>query len=263
MIEFENTNDALDHVRKNSAKLQIMESAVDPEIQQDFNARLDRMTETELDQVPEEVLQLALENSLDTLSDRDWLIRLAAILDPAALRLIEKLIEHNHDNPDILPFAKFCHDMLTMRLISHLSGESVGFVAGGLGGRNSKLRHFFLVFPLGDAGFTASQIKLTTDEFRDTVEALGGECETFESTPEYVAVTALLPLEDIFEEITNRCLTELAQYGNFIFPGMFTTNVTIPTYPEILDIIKEMRKEREAAKTAAEEDEEEADEENI
>ncbi len=241
MIEFDEGDDALAQIRNFRGIIRVMETPVRPETQQEyFNLNKENTDSPDDDEIRLLSEFLADENTpAETI--RKVLVRLTNSADVKAFRSIESFASAAPES--LRSFALLCLEISRMRIESSLSDEEVGYIAGGLGGHDQKLRFFILVFPSDDSGFTPSQLQLTQDEFRQAFTNAGGTPEVFDAEPLFLAMVVLLPVMADFRPQAESCLKEINQYGNFLFPAVYASNVEIPSYTQILDIIERMRKE--------------------
>lgn len=239
MIEFEEGDDALNQIRNFQGTIKVMETAVVPAVQQEF-FRLNH----DISGIPDDkelpiLCDLLFEESVSEENIKSILVKLTNSTEVKAFRSVERFALEAEG--ELRSFALLCLEISRMRLENSLSDEEVGYIAGGLGGFDQKLRFFMMVFPSGEEGFTSRQLQLTQDEFRTAFESVGGVPEVFDAGPLFLAMVFLLPVTVDFRPEAEKCLKEINQYGNFLFPAVYATNVEIPTYPQILDIISRMR----------------------
>lgn len=239
MIEFEEGDDALYQIRNFPGSVKVMETPVAPAVQQEFFRLNRKITGIPDDHEISILSDLLFEESVSEENIKSILVKLTNSAEVKAFRSVERFAQQA--GSDLRSFALLCLEISRMRIENSLGDEDVGYIAGGLGGFDQKLRFFLLVFPAGDDGFTAGQLQLTQDEFRSTFESIGGVAEVFDAGPLFLAMVFLLPVTVDLRPEAEKCLKEINQYGNFLFPGVYATNVEIPSYPKILDIISQMR----------------------
>lgn len=241
MIEFDEGEDALEQIRNFNGPIRVMETPVLPATQQEYF----RLNLHHGDVPDEDELEGLIETLDAGVADAETLklvmVKLTNSNDVKAYRCIERFASEQADEA-IRPLALLCLEISKMRIETSLSDEQIGYIAGGMGGHDLKLRFFMMVFPNDETGFTDQQLQLVHDEFRLAIESVGGVTEVFDNNMQFVGIVFLLPVKIDFKPTADQCLKEINQYGNFLFPAIYATNVGVPGHSEILDIIGRMRK---------------------
>lgn len=237
MKELSNNHHINKYYKNLKGKVKVMDAAIDYDMQLEFSERIERLSNCNLP--VDEYLETLIQRPLTALFDRDQLTILASIPDVRFIRLLERVIEAAEGH-EILPWARLCLFMASIRLQQELDDEEVSYVAGALGGADDKIRHYFLLFPVDERGFTESQINLTREELRLGFDSIGARCESIETCRHFVGITALIPLSTEIEQVFEDCIAEINQYGQFLLPAVHQTNTHIPSLPEISAIRKEL-----------------------
>ncbi|PKP23840.1 MAG: hypothetical protein CVU06_06195, partial [Bacteroidetes bacterium HGW-Bacteroidetes-22] len=192
MIEFEEGDDALAQIRSFRGTIRVMETPVLPEAQQEYFSLNRKNTDIPDEDELQLLSELLADQSTPDETIKTVLVRLTNSTDVKAFRNIESYA--SAASGSLQSFALLCLEISRMRLETSLSDEEVGYIAGGLGGHDQKLRFFILVFPADESGFTTNQLQLTQEEFRQTFEAVGGTPEVFDAGPLFLSMVVLLPV---------------------------------------------------------------------
>ncbi len=156
-----------------------------------------------------------------------------------AFRQIEKYYK-NADN-NLKPWAALALQECRMFLETSLTGESAGFISGGLGGVKDKMRYYILVMPTGDKPFTPTQQTVIENEFNLVAKDLNCVVETVYPSGSYTGLTALVPLDVAVGTFIETGIEQCNELGGFVFEYYYVTNMDIPDEEEIDEIIKKVR----------------------
>lgn len=163
---------------------------------------------------------------------RKSLSLLAGIPDVAAYRAIETY----HSSPLEAELANWSAMALVesrILLNTELTGEQQIFVSTGLGGRDGKLRYFFVVASIGNQPYTAFQNDIIEREFRFQFNLSGIELEKEDKQEHYYTYVVLADLAIDMKDIVDGIIKECNEYGNFIQPESMITNTKILSKEEI------------------------------
>lgn len=156
-----------------------------------------------------------------------------------AFRIIEKYFHHPQN--ELKKWTALALQECKMFLESSLTEQSSGFISGGLGGKNNKLRYFFLVLPLTDQQFTSIQHHIIKEEFNLIANDLKCSIETVDNSDTFVGFTVLIPMDVAIGIYIEKGIQKCNELGGFVFEYYFVTNQEIPDSLEIGEIIKKIR----------------------
>jgi len=126
------------------------------------------------------------------LSDKEKLVRLAKIGDVSSYRKIEALIQSN-EKRELNGFASVALKFARVKLESHLSGEPVGFISSGLGGKGNKLRYYFAI--TSTEKINPKREQHITEELQLICKKTDSELESIENFGKYVLVKILVSMQ--------------------------------------------------------------------
>lgn len=127
-----------------------------------------------------------------------------------------------------------------MFLENYLLDENQGFISTGLGGKNNKLRYFFLILSHSDAPFNDNQKKIIEKNFIDVANSFNSEIEEINFDINYAGMIALVSMDVAVGMVIEEGIKKCNQKSLFIFQHYFVTNCEIPKKEEIPDIIKKI-----------------------
>ncbi|MDK2910180.1 MAG: hypothetical protein PWR20_1747 [Bacteroidales bacterium] len=162
------------------------------------------------------------------------LVFLAFRSNVQTFRMLERYKENPH--PSVEEMARFCYYISKIILEGELSDQPLGLISTGLGGKNKKLRFFFVIFPAQSETFDKTQLKIIDNEWKAICTKYDIETEKKSRGNEYVAFTVLTPYQHDFFEVLKEFVGECNLYGNFILPKMVITNIKILKKKKILKI---------------------------
>jgi hypothetical protein len=169
--------------------------------------------------------------SLDILLKKKILSQIAAIDDVKAYRAIEKYVKN--DDPELRHWALLALQESRMLLQSKLLEQSQVLVSTGLGGKDGKLRYFFVLFNKNNETYTESQQKIIRNEFDYIFKKNNAEIEEITFYENISTILGLVPLNIPIQDIFVKALAEINQFGNFVRENCIITNVRIMTIEEI------------------------------
>jgi hypothetical protein len=154
-----------------------------------------------------------------------------------ALRHIERFF--NIAPEEIKGYTALALQECKMFVVGSLTGQSGGFIAGGLGGKKGKMRFYIMVLPKKGDLFTDAQLDLLKKEFEFSAKESGSEIEKFDFCQRYAAITVFISKifepYDFVDEVLDRC----DEIDDFIHQYYFMTNSKIPKGKEIDQIIED------------------------
>lgn len=174
---------------------------------------------------------LLADESVDINTKKQFLTQLAAINDVKAYRAIEKYV--NEANPDLRHWALLALQESRMLLQSKLLDQSQVLVSTGLGGKEGKLRYFFVLFNRNNETYTEVQQKIVKNEFDYIFKKHDSEIEEINFYENIATILGLVPLTIPIQNIFVKALSEINQFGNFVRENCIITNVRIMSVEEI------------------------------
>jgi hypothetical protein len=122
---------------------------------------------------------------------------------------------------------------VSVSLQMEFSGEPHVLVASGLGGKGDRMRFFSLFLSNGNLPFEGYQRRLIEKEFAYILPREGCEIERLVVGEKHVELLLFVPVSIDFFSIVSKVVEECNQYGNFLAPHIFVTNVKKMTETEI------------------------------
>ncbi len=110
-----------------------------------------------------------------------------------------------------------------------------------MGGKENKLRYFFIITSTTGISFTESQNDLIKHNFLIVAEKFNSELETINFEKNYSRLKILVPLDVAIGNVIEKGINECNKYDNFIFKYYYVTNEKIPVKQEIEEYIKEIK----------------------
>jgi hypothetical protein len=177
--------------------------------------------------------------SSEELTDEEikkMLVRLAALEDPKAYRIIESYTKNG--KPQLRDWAVLAMQENKMLLESTLLDENQVFISTGLGGKGTMLRYFIVLIGFETSEFADFQKKLITSEFDFMLKSNQSELEKISFFDNYATLLVLIPFEVPIQKIFRAAVDECNQFGNFLKPNFLITNVKVLSNKEIKDFIE-------------------------
>ena len=174
-------------------------------------------------------------------SKKKILILLAHLGTPESCRILEKYLKSSEAELRdwVLLSLKECR----MFVESVLLKEEGGFISTGLGGKDNKLRYYFIVSSKDGLPFSESHRDTLKREFETASRKHKSEIEEINFEATYAMIGMLIPMDvavgEIIEEGINECNN--TDIGEFLSVDHYVTNVGKPTYEEISDYLEEIR----------------------
>jgi len=153
---------------------------------------------------------------------KEELVKLAKIGDIKSYRVIEEIIQ-NTENSDLKEFACVALKFARVSLENRLSDEPIGFISSGLGGKENKLRYYFVI--QSTEKISKEREQMIIDELKLICLSSDSEFETIENFGNYVLIKILVSIDfaigNVIEQLIDKC--------NFAEKEYFCTNVERPT----------------------------------
>ncbi|MEA3429500.1 MAG: hypothetical protein U9Q84_09910 [Thermodesulfobacteriota bacterium] len=178
------------------------------------------------------------DDDVDVEEKKTLLSQLASLEDVRAFRKVESFNEKA--GKDLDEWANMAYQESLMVMESAFSDEEKVFVAGGMGGKDDKLRYFatFLHADLFE-DFTDLQKNLIRKEIKYQFEKVNAELEDEEIKGQYFMFTCLIPLEVNISVLFRDIIDEINQFGYVLGGNFMVTNVKRLSYKEVDKFIKE------------------------
>ena len=171
-------------------------------------------------------------------SKKRILVLLAHLGTPESCKILEKYlkISEGHLRDWALLSLKECR----MFLESVLLQEESGLISTGLGGKENKLRYYFIISSKDGLPFSVTDRNTLKRGFETISQKHKSEIEeiNFEST--YGMIGILIPMDVAVGEIIEEGISECNKVSEFLFPDYYVTNVKKPTHEEISKYLEEI-----------------------
>ena len=162
---------------------------------------------------------------------KNLLVRLAAVDDIEAYRILEKYVKEPH--PGLRDWAYLALQENRMLIESKILDENQILISTGLGGKGLKLRYFAALISSDKSPFTALQQKIIHKEVKFLLERSGGELEDISFDKEICSLISIIPLKIPVQTLFNKAIKECNVLGDFIQQDHVINNVKILTSREI------------------------------
>jgi hypothetical protein len=171
-------------------------------------------------------------------SKKRILILLAHIGTAESCRTLEKYLKISEG--DLRDWALLSLKECRTFLESVLLQEEGGFISTGLGGKDNKLRYYFIVGSKDGLPFSETH-KNTLKRSFETI-SLKYKCEIEEMNFEaaYAMMRILIPMDVAVGEVIEEGISECNKVNEFLFPDYYVTNVKKPTPEEISKYLEEI-----------------------
>lgn len=223
----------------------IAEVGVSPSVMQHFGILSKEYKDKNANHKNESVVEFAatLQNQDAILADIEAaLVALAHIHSVEAFRILENY--NNHCTEDIRPIAVLALNQCRHLIETELTEQSQGLIITGLGGKERKLRYYFII-PIIGKDIQLGIKRLTTAEFSDTAMLYHSEIEHIDFIEDYLAMKVLIPIDVAVDAFVEECIRRSNELKVILHPNYFVTNGFIPSSTETHDILSKLRKENE------------------
>ncbi len=218
----------------------VMESAIALSVQEEYFNLLKSIDFGNIDykDVLKKSAKLFFENTPIETKKR-ILILLAHRGTVESFRTLEKYLKISEGN--LRDWALLSLKECRMFLESVLLKEESGFISTGLGGRDNKLRYYFIVS--SKEGLTLSENhRNTLKRGFDTIsQKYNSEIEEINFETNYAMIGIFIPMDVAVGEVIEEGISECNKMVEFLFIRYYVTNVKKPTCEEIskyLDFIR-------------------------
>jgi hypothetical protein len=174
-------------------------------------------------------------------SKKKILILLAHLGTPESSKILEKYLKSSEAN--LKDWALLSLKECRMFVESVLLKEEGGFISTGLGGKDNKLRYYFIVSSKDGLPFSDSHRNTLKREFETASHKHKSEIEEINFEATYAMIGMLIPMYIAVGEIIEEGISECNNIGEFLSLGYYVTNVGKPTYEEISEYLEEIKHE--------------------
>jgi hypothetical protein len=174
-------------------------------------------------------------------SKKKILILLAHLGTPESCRILEKYLKSSETK--LRDWALLSLKECRMFVESVLLKEEGGFISTGLGGKDNKLRYYFIVSSKDGLPFSEFHRNTLKREFETASRKHKSEIEEINFEVTYAMIGILIPMDIAVGEIIEEGISECNNIGEFLSLGYYVTNVGKPTYKEISDYLEEIKYE--------------------
>jgi hypothetical protein len=167
------------------------------------------------------------------------LILLAHLRSPESCRRLERYLKVSDSNLRgwALLSLKECRTFLESVLLQ----EEGGFISSGLGGKDNKLRYFFIVSSKDGLPFSETHRNPLKRGFEKISHKYSSEIEEINFEATYLMIEILIPMEVAVGKVIEEGISECNTMGEFLSPDYYVTNVKKPTPEEISKYLEEIR----------------------
>ena len=167
------------------------------------------------------------------------LILLAHLGTAESCRIVEKylMISEGNLRDWALLSLKECRAFLESVLLHEESGS----ISTGLGGKENKLRYYFIVSSKDGLPFSETHRDTLKRGFETISHKYKSEIEEINFEATYVMIGILIPMDVAVGEVIEEGISECNKMSEFLFPDYYVTNVKKPTPEEISKYLEEIK----------------------
>jgi hypothetical protein len=223
-----------------SDSFSLMEDAIDLSIQEEYFYLSETIDIDNVDykEVLKESKKLFSENTPIETKKR-ILILLAHFGTAESYRTIEKYL--NHSGQELKDWVLLSLKECRMFLESALLEEEGGFLSTGLGGKDNKLRYYFIVSPKEGLTFTETHRNTLKKGFETISQKYNSKIEGINFETNYAMIGIFIPMDFAVGDVIEEGISECNKMGEFLFFHYYVTNVKKPANEEILKYLEEIR----------------------
>jgi len=218
----------------------ILEQGIDAQVQEEYLGYSHRIERGELAEAETIALgSILFKAGASEEARKKALTLLAHMGTVAAFRWIEKY--RNAPDEGMEQWAALALMECRMFLESTLTDQSTGFITSGLGGRDGRLRYYFLVLSATGERFTGTQEDIMGKEAQLVAKGLNSIVESFAPSGTFAGLTVLIPMDVAVGTFIETVIEKCNELGGFVFEHYYVTNQHVPDGPEIEEIINKVR----------------------
>ena len=166
------------------------------------------------------------------------LVLLAHLGTPESCRTIEKYLKISEGN--LRDWALLSLKKCRMFLESVLLQEESGLISTGLGGKENKLRYYFIVSSKHGLPFLETDRNTLKSGFETISHKYKSEIEEINFEATYAMIGILIPMDVAVGEVIEEGISKCNKMSEFLFPDYYVTNVKKPTHEEISKYLEEI-----------------------
>ena len=172
-------------------------------------------------------------------SKKRILILSAHLGTPESCRILERYLKGPEAN--LRDWALLSLKECRMFLESVLLKEEGGFISTGLGGKDNKLRYYFIVSSNDGLPFSETHKNTLKRGFETISRKYRSQIEEINFEATYSAIGMLIPMDVPVGQIIEEGISECNKISEFLSLDYYITNVRRPTQKEILDYLQEIK----------------------
>ena len=228
-----NSEDSLD-------SFSLMEDAIDLSIQQEYFNLSETIDFDNIDykEVFKESSKLFSEN-IPVEMKKKTLILLAHFGTAESYKILEKYLKSSERA--LRDWALLSLKECRMFLESALLEEEGGFISTGLGGKDNKLRYYFIVGSKGGLSFSKTHRNTLNAGFETISQKYNSEIEEINFETNYAMIRILIPIDVAVGDVIEEGISQCNKMEEFLFFHYYVTNVKKPTNEEILQYLEKIR----------------------
>jgi hypothetical protein len=218
----------------------VMEAAIDVSVQNEYinySKSID-LDNIDYKEVFKESSKLFSENTPLEMKKR-ILILLAHLGNAESYRILEKYLKSSEQN--LRDWALLSLTECRMFLESALLDEEGGFISTGLGGKNNKLRYYFIVSSKGGLTFSVPRRETLKRGFETISQKYNSEIEEINFESNYAMIGILIPIDVAVGDVIEEGISECNKMEEFLFFQYYVTNVKKPNSEDILKYLEEIK----------------------
>jgi hypothetical protein len=242
--EINNPNDFFDFLKSINNNYTIVDVEVPVNIQTRYAKMLMKekqniVKESDLDEIKKKLY----DEDISFNEKRKLLVRLSESDNVTFFRLLE---DYKKQAPkELKDWAILAYQHSKVLLENSLLSEDRILISTGLGGRDDKLRYFFVLFAKDQThSLTDWQKSIIQTELELLVKMRKDiDLECFDFSDTYVKIKMLLPLGEKIQTLMQTLIENCNEIGDFMSLQFLATNVKVLSDNEILEILKDRQEE--------------------
>ena len=226
-----------------SDNFSVMETAIDLSLQQEYVNISKTIDFDNIDyrELLAESKKLFFEN-IPIESKKKILIHLAHSGTAESYRTIEKYLKIGQQ--DLQNWTLLALTECRMFLESSLLENDGGLISTGLGGKDNKLRYYFIISSKNDLPFSKTQRNIIKNSFENISQKFISEIEEIIFRKNYGMLKVLIPMDIAVSEFIEEGIKDCNNKDDFVFFHYYVTNINKPTKNEILKYLQEIKYEK-------------------
>lgn len=156
-----------------------------------------------------------------------------------SFRILEEYVRISEGN--LRDWALLSLKECRMFLESVLLKEESGIISTGLGGRDNKLRYYFIVRSKEGLTLTENHRNTLKNGFNTISRKYNSQIEEIKFESDYAMIEILIPMDVAVGDVIEEGISECNRVADFLFIRYYVTNVKRPTWEEILEYLDFIR----------------------